>query len=120
MNLIRLTPSERLVQVEAFLASDLSNRKIAIQLGVDEGTIRRDRKKLCLSSTERVRLENGEPAEPMLRQRKHLERQRRRVWAKCWESRKEAINRVQYSVLNWPSILSNGSLNKHWSRQMPK
>jgi transposase-like protein len=63
----RISPVERLNHVRAGLQQGKSQRAMAKELGCDEGTIRRDLKKLRLADNHRTLVEQGASAEPFLR-----------------------------------------------------
>jgi hypothetical protein len=62
-----MSRADRLFRVQIGVAAGRSNRQIARQLGVDEGTIRRDRLTLRLSREEVQAVKSGAPVEPLLR-----------------------------------------------------
>ncbi|HKV90936.1 MAG TPA: hypothetical protein VJW20_00160 [Candidatus Angelobacter sp.] len=63
----RISRNDRLLRVQIGVAARKSNRQIAKQLGVDEGTVRRDRLTLRLSKEDIRRVKSGAAVEPLLR-----------------------------------------------------
>jgi len=63
---IRLSPAERRQPVEVGVRARKSNRAIGTELGVDEGTVRRDRKYLATPEDERpVRVPRPQKERPI-------------------------------------------------------
>jgi hypothetical protein len=62
-----LTRAQRLFKVQIGVIARKSNRSIAKSLGVDEGTIRRDKLTLALSKAEVFAVKAGAAVEPLLR-----------------------------------------------------
>ncbi len=63
----RLSRKDRLFRVQLGVVAGKSNRQIAKELGVDEGTVRRDRLTLRLSKEDLQAVKGGAPVEPLLR-----------------------------------------------------
>ena len=79
---MRMTAADRIEHVRRGLAAGKSQRAIARELGCDEGTVRRDIKKLRLPASALALIQQGAPAEPFLytvRRQKTLEELRGRV-----------------------------------------
>ena len=70
-----MTPAERLEYVQRGLAQGKTQRAIARELGVDEGTVRRDLKKLQLPPQDLAKVQQGAAAEAFLRGARALRRQ---------------------------------------------
>ncbi|MGC2742284.1 MAG: hypothetical protein WA672_03795 [Candidatus Angelobacter sp.] len=65
-----MSRANRLFRVQIGVIAGKSNRQIAKQLGVDEGTVRRDRLTLLLSKEEVQAVKSGAPVQPLLRNQK--------------------------------------------------
>lgn len=89
-NQTRLTRKDRLFRVQVGVAAGRSNRQIAKHLGVDEGTVRRDRLTLLLSREEVQAVRAGAPVEPLLR------KQERRKAATVREKHEAAERESQF------------------------
>ena len=59
------TVLERLKAVRSGIVAGKSNRQIALEIGRDEGTVRRDFKKLCLPAAELQKILSGADYEPI-------------------------------------------------------
>ena len=93
---------DRLFRVQVGIAAGRSNRRLAKELGVDEGTIRRDRLTLLLSKEEVQAVRAGAAVEPLLR------KQERRKAATAREKHEAAerdsqflTNRLIKLIVNW-------------------
>jgi hypothetical protein len=82
----------RVKRVWQLHADGWSNRAIARKLGCNEGTVRRDVKKLQLAEQDRILLDQGAAAEPLLRrdrqERKHARERAHREYVTKEQSRR--------------------------------
>lgn len=104
-NQTRLSRKDRLFRVQVGVAAGKSNRQIAKQLGVDEGTVRRERLTLRLSREEVQAVRAGAPVEPLLRKQ---------------ERRKAATAREKHEAAERESQFLSNRLAKrinHWLSQ---
>ncbi len=93
---------ERLSIVRQGLKDGKLHRQIARELGCDEGTIRHDIKILQLPADWVKRIENGEPAEPLLRKARIAaarEEQQQRLQAETQTGHHS--DEIAKEVLNW-------------------
>lgn len=100
-----MSRKERLFRVQVGVAAGRSNRQIAKQLCVDEGTVRRDKLTLQLSREEIQAVVSGAPVEPLLRKK---------------ERRKTATAREKHEAAERESrFLSNRLARRidHWLAQ---
>ena len=100
----RLSRKDRLFRVQLGVAAGKSNREIARQLRVDEGTVRRDRRTLLLSQQEIQAVKAGAAVEPLLR---HQERRK----AATAREKQEAAERESRFLTNRLSKLITVWLN---------
>jgi transposase len=122
---------DRLFRVQIGVAAGKSNRQIAKQLGVDEGTVRRDRLTLLLSKEEVRAVKAGAAVEPLLRS------QERRKAETIREKQEEAernsqflTNRLAMLITEWLTQFSMIDADKlhvirgvdrlSWEFQTPK
>jgi transposase len=108
-----LSRRDRLFRVQIGVAAGKSNRQIAKLLGVDEGTVRRDRLTLLLSKEDLQAVRAGAAVEPL------LQKQERRKAATAREKQEIAemqslflTNRLARLVDRWLEQFPIGSPNK--------
>jgi transposase len=114
----RISRADRLYRVQILMIGGKSNREIARVLGVDEGTIRRDRRTLALSKTEVQAIQAGAHAEPLLQKQKKsaIEDLRRQQAAE--EKRFGKISkRLSRAISDWVSQFKLCGPNKLWILQ---
>lgn len=92
---------DRLFRVQVGIAAGKSNRQIAKQLSVDEGTIRRDRLTLALSKEDLQAVRSGAAVEPLLR------KQERRKAATAREKHEAAERESQFLTNRLAKLITN-------------
>lgn len=92
---------DRLFRVQVGIAAGKSNRQIAKQLSVDEGTIRRDRLTLALSKEDLQAVRSGAAVEPLLR------KQERRKAATAREKHQAAERESQFLTKRLVKLITN-------------
>jgi len=98
----RLSRKDRLFRVQMGVAAGKSNREIAKQLGVDEGTVRRDRRTLLLSEPEIQAVEAGAAVEPLLRKQERQKAATARERHEAAERGNQFLtNRMTKLIANW-------------------
>ena len=98
----RLSRKDRLFRVQMGVAAGKSNRQIAKQLGVDEGTVRRDRRTLLLSEPEIQAVEAGAAVEPLLRKQERQKAATARERHEAAERGNQFLtNRMTKLIANW-------------------
>ena len=113
-----LSRAERLTQVPVLLNSGKSNREIARVLGVNEGTIRRDRRTLALSNTEVQAIQAGAHAEPLLKRQKVSAIEDLRRQQEIEEERSGTISkRLARAISDWLSHFLLCGPDKLWILQ---
>ncbi len=98
----RVRGAARLDLVKRALAAGKSRRKIARELGYDEGTIRRDLKILALPEHQVLAIRNGATAEKFLRARRRQEaaEQRELRWQQAAEAQRIRLQEEKASGIN--------------------
>jgi len=98
----RLSRKDRLFRVQMGVAAGKSNRQIAKQLRVDEGTVRRDRRTLLLSEPEIQAVEAGAAVEPLLRKQERQKAATARERHEAAERGNQFLtNRMTKLIANW-------------------
>jgi len=98
----RLSRKDRLFRVQMGVAAGKSNREIAKQLRVDEGTVRRDRRTLLLSEPEIQAVEAGAAVEPLLRKQERQKAATARERHEAAERGNQFLtNRMTKLIANW-------------------
>jgi len=93
---------DRLFRVQVGIAAGKSNRQIAKQLDVDEGTIRRDRLTLLLSKEEVQAVRAGAAVEPLLRKQQRQKAATAREKHEAAERESQFLtNRLVKLITNW-------------------
>jgi len=95
-----LSRKDRLFRVQLGVAAGKSNRQIAKELCVDEGTVRRDRRTLQLSKEDLQAVKSGAAVEPLLRT------QERRKAATAREKQEAAERESQYLTDRLVNLIS--------------
>ena len=89
-----MSRANRLFRVQIGVIAGKSNRQIAKQLGVDEGTVRRDRLTLLLSKEEVQAVKSGAPVQPLLRNQKR----RKAATARAKQEAAERESRISHKA----------------------
>jgi len=103
----RLSRKDRLFRVQLGVSTGKSNRQIAKELRVDEGTVRRDRLTLRLSKEDLQAVRAGAAVEPLLR--KHERRKAAAARGKHEAAERECqflTNRLAKLITSWLSQFS--------------
>jgi hypothetical protein len=102
-----MSRANRLFRVQIGVIAGKSNRQIAKQLGVDEGTVRRDRLTLLLSKEEVQAVKSGAPVQPLLRNQKRRKVATARAKQEAAEGDSQFLtNRLAKLISDWLSQFS--------------
>jgi hypothetical protein len=107
-----MSRTNRLFRVQIGVAAGKSNRLIAKQLGVDEGTVRRDRLTLLLAKEEVQAVKSGAPVEPLLRN--HERRKAATAREKLEMAERQSMfltNRLATLIDDWLKQFEIGAVN---------
>lgn len=97
-----MSRKDRLFRVQVGVAAGKSNRQIAKQLCVDEGTVRRDKLTLQLSREEIQAVVSGAPVEPLLRKKERRKAATAREKHEAAERESQFLtNRLAKLITNW-------------------
>jgi transposase len=114
----RLSRAQRLFRIEILKIRGRSNREIAKIIGVDEGTIRRDRRILALSKPEIQAVKAGGYAEPLLRKQKQYAIENLRKQQAMEEEQSGKIGkRLSMAISDWLSQFGLWGPSKLWILQ---